>query len=90
VPLSGSIEESFRRRVDALPVGTRRLLLVAAAVWLCRRMSDEYDRARAPGLDADLLTDSQSVFVESNQVGDRLANRIVDRRCRHPRTSGSF
>jgi hypothetical protein len=31
VPLSGSIEESFRRRVDALPAETRRLLLLAAA-----------------------------------------------------------
>jgi DNA-binding CsgD family transcriptional regulator len=31
VPLAGSIEDSFRRRVDALPDETRRLLLVAAA-----------------------------------------------------------
>jgi DNA-binding CsgD family transcriptional regulator len=31
VPLSGRIEESFRRRVDALPAQARRLLLVAAA-----------------------------------------------------------
>jgi DNA-binding CsgD family transcriptional regulator len=31
VPLPGRIEESFRRRVDALPPETRRLLLVAAA-----------------------------------------------------------
>jgi hypothetical protein len=30
-PLSGSIEASFRRRVDALPHQTRRLLLLAAA-----------------------------------------------------------
>jgi DNA-binding CsgD family transcriptional regulator len=30
-PLSGRIEESFRRRLDALPVDTRRLLQVAAA-----------------------------------------------------------
>jgi DNA-binding CsgD family transcriptional regulator len=30
-PLSGRIEESFRRRIDALPAETRRLLLVAAA-----------------------------------------------------------
>ena len=30
-PLSGRIEESFRRRLEALPAGTRRLLLVAAA-----------------------------------------------------------
>jgi DNA-binding CsgD family transcriptional regulator len=31
VPLSGRIEESFRRRLDALPDGTHELLLVAAA-----------------------------------------------------------
>jgi DNA-binding CsgD family transcriptional regulator len=31
VPLAGTIEESFRRRVDALPDRTRQLLLVAAA-----------------------------------------------------------
>ena len=30
-PISGRIEEMFRRRVEALPTGTRRLLLVAAA-----------------------------------------------------------
>jgi DNA-binding CsgD family transcriptional regulator len=30
-PLSGSIEESFRRRIDTLPAQTRRLLLLAAA-----------------------------------------------------------
>ena len=29
--ISGTIEESFRRRIDALPTGTRRLLLLAAA-----------------------------------------------------------
>jgi hypothetical protein len=31
VPLTGRVEESFRRQVDALPVVTRRLLQVAAA-----------------------------------------------------------
>jgi len=31
VPLAGSIEESFRRRVEAMPAQTRLLLLVAAA-----------------------------------------------------------
>jgi AAA ATPase domain len=31
VPLSGTIEESFGRRIDAVPAETRRLLLVAAA-----------------------------------------------------------
>jgi DNA-binding CsgD family transcriptional regulator len=29
--ISGTIEENFRRRIDALPAGTRRLLLLAAA-----------------------------------------------------------
>src|SRR5262249_53970032 len=31
VPLSGRIEESFRRRVEPLPESTRQLMLVAAA-----------------------------------------------------------
>ena len=31
VPLSGRIEESFRRRLDTLPAQTRRLLQLAAA-----------------------------------------------------------
>jgi hypothetical protein len=31
LPLSGRIEESFRRRLDDLPAESRRLLLVAAA-----------------------------------------------------------
>src|SRR6185312_5505802 len=31
MPLSGRIEQSFRRRLDALPAEPRRLLLVAAA-----------------------------------------------------------
>jgi DNA-binding CsgD family transcriptional regulator len=31
LPLAGSIEENFRRRFDALPAETRRLLLLAAA-----------------------------------------------------------
>ncbi len=31
LPLSGRIEQSFRRRLDALPADTQRLLLVAAA-----------------------------------------------------------
>jgi DNA-binding CsgD family transcriptional regulator len=31
VPLSGTIEESFRRRIDAVPAETRRLLQLAAA-----------------------------------------------------------
>ncbi|HEX6655644.1 MAG TPA: AAA family ATPase, partial [Candidatus Limnocylindria bacterium] len=31
LPLSGRIEESFRRRLDALPAATRELVLVAAA-----------------------------------------------------------
>jgi DNA-binding CsgD family transcriptional regulator len=30
-PVSGRVEETFRRRVDALPAGTRRLLQLAAA-----------------------------------------------------------
>jgi DNA-binding CsgD family transcriptional regulator len=62
VPLAGSIEENFRRRISALPHQTRRLLLVAAAdptgdpalVWrVARRLGIGADAA-APAADAGL------------------------------------
>jgi len=57
VPLSGSIEESFRRRIDALPSDSRRLLQLAAAdpvgdpllVWrAAERLDISTDAAAAP------------------------------------------
>jgi DNA-binding CsgD family transcriptional regulator len=62
VALSGTIEDSFRRRSDALPVKTRQLLLLAAAdptgdaalVWrAAERLGVGPDAAR-PAAEADL------------------------------------
>ena len=63
LPLPGSIEESFRRQMDALPAGTRRLLQLAAAeptgdpVLLCRaagQLGISPNEAR-PGAEAGLI-----------------------------------
>jgi DNA-binding CsgD family transcriptional regulator len=62
VPLAGSIEESFRRRVSALPYQTRRLLLLAAAdptgdpalVWRAASRLGIGADAAAPAADAGL------------------------------------
>src|SRR5438128_882250 len=57
VPVSGSIEETFGRRIDALPSDSRRLLQLAAAdpvgdpllVWrAAERLGVSTDAARAP------------------------------------------
>ena len=63
VPLSGRIEESFRRRLDALPAETRRLLLVAAAdpvgdpvlVWRAAERLGIGAEAATPAAEAGLL-----------------------------------
>jgi DNA-binding CsgD family transcriptional regulator len=64
VPLSGSIEESFVRRADALPDSARLFLLVAASEpsgdpVLARQaavlLGIEPDLAAAPAIEADLL-----------------------------------
>jgi DNA-binding CsgD family transcriptional regulator len=62
VPLSGSIEDSFRRRRDALPAETRRLLLLAAAdpvgdpalVWRAAGRLRVGAEAAAPAVQAGL------------------------------------
>lgn len=62
IPLAGSIEESFRRRVGALPHQTRRLLLLAAAdptgdpalVWRAADRLGIGADAAAPAADAGL------------------------------------
>jgi DNA-binding CsgD family transcriptional regulator len=57
VPVSGSVEETFRRRIDALPSDSRRLLQLAAAdpvgdpllVWrAAERLGISTDAATAP------------------------------------------
>ena len=63
VPLSRSIEESFRRRLEALPAETRRLLLLAAAdpvgepllVWRAAERLGIGTEAAAPAAEAGLL-----------------------------------
>jgi hypothetical protein len=63
VPLAGRIEESFRRRVDALPAQTRRLPLLAAAdatgdpvlVWRAAGHLGIGVAAARPAADADLI-----------------------------------
>jgi DNA-binding CsgD family transcriptional regulator len=63
VPLSKSIEESFRRRLDALPTETRRLLQLAAAdpvgepllVWRAAERLGIQAEAATPAAEAGLL-----------------------------------
>src|SRR4051794_18635079 len=63
LPLSGRIEESFGRRLDALPAATRRLLLVAAAepigepvlLWRAAELLGIEPDAAAPATAAALL-----------------------------------
>ena len=63
VPLSASIQESFRRRLAALPEQTRSLLLVAAAepigdpvlVWRAAERLGVGTQAATPAAEADLL-----------------------------------
>jgi len=62
-PISGRIEEGFRQRIDALPAGTRRLLLVAAAdpagdsglVWQAAGRLGVQAQAATPAVAAGLL-----------------------------------
>src|SRR5882762_6417438 len=63
VPLSGRIEESFRRRLAELPAETRRLLLLAAAepvgepllVWRAAEQLGIGAAAATPAVDAGLI-----------------------------------
>jgi DNA-binding CsgD family transcriptional regulator len=63
LPLSGRIEASFRRRLEALPEETRSLLLVAAAepvgdpvlVWRAAERLGVGTQAATPAAEADLL-----------------------------------
>jgi DNA-binding CsgD family transcriptional regulator len=62
-PISGTVEKSFRRRVEALPPETRQLLLVAAAdptgdpglVWRAAGLLAIGHKAAAPAAEAGLL-----------------------------------
>ena len=73
-PLAGRIERSFLRRIEALPVATRRLLLVAAAepvgdVPLLHRVTEQF----GTGLDAGAPAEAAGLI----ELGVRV-------RFRHP------
>ncbi len=63
MPIPGRIEEAFRRRVDALPAGTRHLLQLAAAdpvgepglVWQAAGQLGISPEAAAPAAEAGLV-----------------------------------
>jgi DNA-binding CsgD family transcriptional regulator len=63
IPLSGRIEASFQRRLDALPADTRRLLQLAAAdpvgdpvlLWRAAQRFDIGTQAAGPAAEAGLL-----------------------------------
>ncbi len=63
VPVAGRVEEAFRRRVEALPVQTRHLLLVAAAeptgdpalVWRAAKRLGIGAEAATPAAEAGLV-----------------------------------
>ena len=63
MPLSGWIEESFRRRLEALPADTRRLLQLAAAdpvgepslLWRAAERARDRDDAATPAVEAGLV-----------------------------------
>src|SRR4030081_1466449 len=63
MPLAGRIEEGFRRRIEALPAATRRLLLLAAAdpvgdpalVWRAAEQLGIETEAATPAAEAGLL-----------------------------------
>ena len=63
VPLTGRIEESFRRQLDVLPVATQRLLQLAAAdpagqplvVWRAAEQLGIHAEAATPAIEAGLV-----------------------------------
>jgi hypothetical protein len=76
LPLSGRIEESFRRRLDALPADTRALLQLAAAepvgdpvlVWRAAARLGIGTQAATPAADAGLLEFGTRVRFRHPQV----------------------
>ena len=76
VRLSGSIEDGFRLRLDALPADTRRLLQLAAAdpvgdpllVWRAAGQLGIHPEAATPAVDADLFEMGAQVRFRHPQV----------------------
>jgi len=92
-PLSGQIEESFRRRLDQLPAPTQQLLLLAAAdplgdpalLWRAgERLGVGMDAARDAEA-ADLLSVHQRVEFQHPLVRSAIYGRAgaADRRAAH-------
>ena len=98
LPLSGRIEESFRRRLEALPADTRRLLLVAAAepvgdpvlVWRAAERLGIGAEAAAPAAAAGLLELGARVRFRHPLVRSAVyrAASPEERRARAPRAGG--
>jgi DNA-binding CsgD family transcriptional regulator len=90
---SGRIEESFRRRVEVLPAGTRLLMLVAAAepagdpplVWRAAQRLGIGAGAVAPAADAGLLVIGERVTFRHPLVRSAVyrAASPADRRAAH-------
>ena len=92
VPLSGRIEESFRRRLDGLPAATRRLLQLAAAdpvgepllVWRAAERLGIGTEAATPAAEVGLLEFGARVRFRHPLVRSaayRSASTTESRRC---------
>jgi len=87
VPLSGRIEESFRRRLDALPAPTRRLLQLAAAdpvgepslLWRAAERLTIGAEAATPAVEAGLLEFGERVRFRHPLVRSAAYRSASDR-----------
>jgi len=96
---SGQIEESFRRRLEALPTATQLLMLVAAAepagepalVWRAAQRLGIGAEAVAPAADAGLLTIGERVIFRHPLVRSAAyrAASPADRRAAHRALAGA-
>ena len=96
---SGQIEESFRRRLEALPAATQLLMLVAAAepagepalVWRAAQRLGIGAEAVAPAADAGLLTIGERVIFRHPLVRSAAyrAASPADRRAAHRALAGA-
>src|SRR5580765_2867517 len=93
VPVSGSVEETFLRRIDALPPDSRRLLQLAAAdpvgdpllVWRAAELLGLAPDAATPGVEAGLVEFGTQVLFRHPLVrsaAHRSAS-LADRREAH-------
>ena len=95
----GRIEDSFRRRLEALPAATQRLMLVAAAepvgdpglVWRAAERLGIGAEAVAPAADAGLLTIGERVMFRHPLVRSAVyqAASPTERRAAHQALAGA-